>query len=78
MVTDSGLGMSASASLISVSGNIGGKIKEKGYEISATIGGSVGLNTGFEFQLDYSRGIVLDVAFIFGARIEINWRKYEN
>ena len=29
----------------------------------------------FEVLFDFSKGIVLDIALIFGGRIEVNWEK---
>ena len=50
-------------------------IGTKEMEVRLSIGGSVGINTGFEVQFDFSKGIVLDIALIFGGRIEVNWEK---
>ena len=41
---------------------------------------SIDVNLGirdecFEVLFDFSKGIVLDIALIFGGRIEVNWEK---
>ena len=75
-VTDGGGGVAFGVNGASVSGNIGFQTKTNERDIKTTIGGSAGAQFGGEFHLDIDKGIfVLDIAVIFGGRIEINWGK---
>jgi RHS repeat-associated protein len=60
-ITNNGIGVSMSASAISLGGNIGA---------------SIGYQTGFELSFA-TTGIIIDVSFIVGARIELGWGKRE-
>lgn len=74
-IRDEGFEVGANMNIVSASGNIGLSIGTKEMEVRLSIGGSVGINTGFEVLFDFSKGIVLDIALIFGGRIEVNWEK---
>ena len=60
----------------SVSGKIGFQTETTNRDIKVTLGGSAGAQFGGALQLDFKKGsFILDVAVIFGGRIEINWGK---
>ncbi|MCL2400761.1 MAG: hypothetical protein FWC91_13575 [Defluviitaleaceae bacterium] len=71
-ITDDGVGFGFNISAISLSGRIGTQFDVGDRNISASIGGSVGVQKGGEVVLT-RESFVLDVAIIFGGRIEVNW-----
>jgi hypothetical protein len=72
--TNDGVDLAMGVSAISLSANIGGKIETVNREIKGSIGASIGYQAGFQFSIG-KNGLVLDVDFIFGGRIEAKWGK---
>ena len=78
--TDGGLGLGVGINAVSISGEVGFQKMTNERDIKVSISGSLGLQAGGEFELDFQKGsFIFDLAFIFGGRIEIYWgEKNEN
>lgn len=69
--TQGGVGIGYTVNGVAVSGKIGFQSDN----VSLAIGGSAGLTAGGEFKIDLDNGIfVMDLSFILGVRIEIDWK----
>jgi hypothetical protein len=75
-ITNDGVGVSMTASAISLGGSIGAKIDVGDREPKGSVGATIGYQTGFKVSVTKT-GIVLDVSFIAGVRIELSWGRKE-
>lgn len=73
-LTNDGVSLSASASVISLSVRGGVKFDAAGRELRGAVAGSVGLQAGFQLTFD-NDSLVIDAALIWGGRIEASWKE---